>query len=90
MVFMITTMYFWKISKDWAPYFCIVFVFNIIALIGSLYLPESPRMLLELGKEDEAIEILERIASFNGKKLKLANSSVNMSSAILETTVDRS
>ena len=46
MVFIITTMYFWKISKDWAPYFCIVFVFNFIAIIGSLYLPESPRMLL--------------------------------------------
>jgi len=49
MLFMITTVYFWKISIDWAPYFCICLVINLIGVIGSLYLPESPRMLLELG-----------------------------------------
>ena len=76
-VYKITTVYFWKISKDWAPYFCIVLVLNSIGIIGSLWLPESPRMLLQLGRESEAIAVLERIASFNGYSLTLKNDEIS-------------
>ena len=66
-VYMVTVLYFWKISIEWVPYYSIALVFNGVAFCGSLWLPESPRMLLELGREDEAIANLERMANFNGK-----------------------
>ena len=77
LVYLITTVYFWKISKDWAPYFCINLVLNLIGIVGSLWLPESPRMLLQLGRESEAITVLDRIASFNGYKLTLKNGEIS-------------
>ena len=95
LVFVITTIYFWKISNDWMPYFCIVIFVNLIVLIGCFFLPESPRMLLELGREDEAITILEQIASFNGRDLTLKNVDtssmmINSMETSLNATVNRS
>ena len=92
---MITTLYFWKVSVDWVPYFCIVLGFNIVTLLGSLWLPESPRMLLDLGREDEAIENLERIASFNGRPLSLKNAEnssmmINSMETSMNSTMNRS
>ena len=55
LVFMITTLYFWKVDRDWSNYFFFVFGANIIGLIGTFFLPESPLILHNLGKEDEAI-----------------------------------
>ena len=62
MVYMFITLYFWKIDRDWSNFFLIVFGANIISMIGTTFLPESPRMLVNLGKESEAIESLEQIA----------------------------
>ena len=72
-VYMITTLYFWKIDREWSKYFLLVFGANIISLIGSSFLPESPRMLVDLGKEDEAIESLEQIARCNGNLVRLGD-----------------
>ena len=58
-VYIITVVYFWKISNDWSNYFLFVFVANLISLIGTLFLPESPRMLADLGKKEEIVKSLE-------------------------------
>ena len=74
----------------------VVLCANAAGLLGLLVLPESPRMLLALGREDEAVEVLRMIARFNGKNLKLpgeeASSSmlINSFETSLNTTVDRS
>ena len=54
-VLMIATLYFWKVDRDWSNYFYFVFGANIISLIGAYFLPESPRILYNHGKEKEAI-----------------------------------
>ena len=58
-VFFLTTLYFWKLSNDWTGYFVIVLAFNAISLIGVILMPDSPRLLLALGKEAEAVTSLE-------------------------------
>lgn len=49
-LFIFTTIYFWKVSIDWSYYFILVLVLNSIGFVGVCILPESPRMLLSLGK----------------------------------------
>ena len=85
-VYMITTLYFWKIDRDWSNYYLFVFGANIICLIGTSFLPESPRMLVNLGKESEAIESLERIACCNGSLIKLGglNTSIGSEKLLIE------
>ena len=72
-IFSLMTLYFWKIGSDWDSYFYSVIICNSLALLGTLYLPESPRMLIALGKEAEAIESLQKIARCNGYKLCLGD-----------------
>mmetsp|Transcript_1426 Transcript_1426/g.1946 ORF Transcript_1426/g.1946 Transcript_1426/m.1946 type:complete len:116 (-) Transcript_1426:619-966(-) len=95
-VYMFTTLYFWMISQDWKPYFIVLICTNTVAVLGTLLLPESPRMLLSLGREEEAVVGLQQMARWNGRPLKLDND-VNNSSLLLNsfdttinTTVDRS
>ena len=93
-VFMITTLYFWKISIYWKPYFIVLICINIFAFVGSLILPESPRILVSLGKNDEAFESLNVIARVNCKRsnlhegLNTSNSSLLINS--METSMSRS
>ena len=49
-VYMFTTLYFWKMSSDWQPYFIVLLCINAIAVLGCMVLPESPRILFALGK----------------------------------------
>ena len=65
LVYMVTTLYFWKVDNDWSKYFYFVFGANIISLVGTFFLPESPRMLHELGREDEANQVLDQISRCN-------------------------
>ena len=62
-------LYFWKISRNYAPIFYIGYSICILSIICSLILPESPRLLVELGKLDEAKRSFNRMAKLNGKKL---------------------
>ena len=80
MVYMITTLYFWKIDRDWSNYFFFAFGANIISLVGTAFLPESPRMLVNIGKETEAIESLEQIARCNGNLIKLGGLNTSIGS----------
>ena len=96
LLYMFTTLYFWKIDTSWRPYFFIQLCINAAALLGCFVLPESPRILLALGQEEKAIESLQMIAKFNGKELKLDIDPIeqplllNQSKASLNATVDRS
>ena len=65
LVYVITTLYFWKINHEWQKYFSFVLCANLIGLIGAVWLPESPRMLQALGRENEAMDSLNRIAKIN-------------------------
>ena len=48
------TVYFWFISKDWIYFTSIGFVFQTFNIITVWFLPESPRLLIELKRFDEA------------------------------------
>ena len=63
--YMITVVYFWKISINWFYYFFFTIGANLIGLIGVYFIPESPRMLLNVGRNEEAMESLNEIAKFN-------------------------
>ena len=71
-IYLVTTLYFWKIDQDWFKFFYIVLGHNFIGLIGALWLPESPRMLHARGCENEAMKILNQIAKINKMKLPFA------------------
>ncbi|TNV73193.1 hypothetical protein FGO68_gene463 [Halteria grandinella] len=48
-------LYFWKISKEWTT-FVIIFgeCVGVLVIIGTLFLPESPKFLLTMKRYDEA------------------------------------
>ena len=68
-IYIIATIYYWKISKQWIWFSLIGFVWNIISAALTFWVPESPRFLLSIGKTDEAKVSLEKIASWNRKEL---------------------
>lgn len=70
--YMVTTLFFWKVNRDWSTYFLIVFAVNVFSLVGTCFLPESPYILHRLRKDGEAMESLQRIAKCNGKHMMLA------------------
>ena len=61
--------YFWKISTNWEPIFYCGYGVCIMSIILGMVLPESPRLLIALGKLEEAEKSFKRIAKLNGKKL---------------------
>merc|ERR1711933_664870 len=69
MVYFIATIYFWKVSKDWYNVVFIGYIMTAIGFLGSLLLPESPRLLVELKRIDEAKLALDTIARWNNKHL---------------------
>ena len=48
------TIYFWFISKDWIYFTMIGFVLQTFNVIAVWFLPESPRLMIELKRFDEA------------------------------------
>lgn len=69
MVYFIATIYFWKVSKDWQYIVLVGYFMTLFAFFGSMLLPESPRLLLELKRNEEAKASLDTIATWNGKHL---------------------
>ena len=63
-------LYFWKISKNWVTLFYCGYFICIMSIVCVMILPESPRLLVELGRLDEAMKSFERIAKLNGKSLQ--------------------
>ena len=62
--------YFWKISKNWVTLLYCGYSICIMSIVCTMILPESPKLLIELGRLDEAKKSLERIAKLNGKALQ--------------------
>ena len=69
MTYFIATVYFWKVSKDWYNIVALGYFMTLFACFGSFLLPESPRLLIELKRIDEAKLNLDTIARWNGKHL---------------------
>ena len=59
--------YFWLVSTNWLGFYMCGYGMSAFALIGTFFLPESPRYMLETGKMSELRQALEQIARWNGK-----------------------
>ena len=68
--YLMATLYFWKVCKDWFYFAAIGWGLNFISAVGSWFLPESPRYLLEKGKIQELEQTMQVIAKVNGKELR--------------------
>ena len=66
---MIGPIYFWKISNNWIGLFLCGYVQQMISVISALFLPESPRFLIEQNRIDEAHKSFKSIAKWNQIKL---------------------
>lgn len=53
------------IYRPWRFYIFCSSTINIAAFVYLLYLPESPKFLLVMGKKDEALDIIKGIYKFN-------------------------
>ena len=67
-IYVLATLYFWKISKHWFYFVFIGYIWNIISVIGMYWLPESPRYLMNIGKYEEAKKVFQYIAKLNRKE----------------------
>lgn len=64
-IFLAATVYFQEISKDWTGLALAGYLMQVTAFLGSALLPESPTLLMELGRHEEAKDSLEQIAQWN-------------------------
>ena len=64
-IYLFGTVYFFKVSKGWLSFTLIGYLMQVVALFGSFHLPESPALLMEAGRHEEAKESLEKIAWWN-------------------------
>ena len=69
LVLLLATLYFWFVNKHWIYFVLIGFVLQIFSVITIQFLPESPRLMVELGRLDEAKASFEKIAKWNGQEL---------------------
>ena len=68
--FLLATIFF-HYNKQWATFFCLTWLFNLISLAAVFFLPESPVFLKTVGRETELVAALEQIARWNCSKLRL-------------------
>ena len=61
--------YFLAISNNWIYFSFVGYGLQILSFVTVLLLPESPRLLIELGRYEEARKSLKIIAMVNGKTL---------------------
>ena len=61
--------YFLAISNNWIYFSFVGYGLQILSFVTVLLLPESPRLLIELGRYEEARKSLKVIAMVNGKTL---------------------
>ncbi|XP_055913306.1 synaptic vesicle glycoprotein 2B-like [Eupeodes corollae] len=57
--------YFDIVYKPWRMYILVIGILGLFCGISLFYLPESPKYLLSIGKEEEVIEILRKMYSLN-------------------------
>ena len=61
-IYLLATVYFNSISKDWTPLGLLGYLMQVIAMLGTFFIPESPALLMETGRTEEAKDSLEWIA----------------------------
>lgn len=64
-IYVVATIYFWKISLHWFWFVLIGFFWQTISVILITWMPESPRYLLSVGKLEEARKAFDNIAWWN-------------------------
>lgn len=69
MIYVAATLYFWQISKNWFPFVCVGFVWQIISCVMLFWMPESPSYLISAGRLEEAHQAFATIARLNRKQL---------------------
>ena len=69
MIYVVGTIYFWKISKHWFWYCLVGYVWQVISVVLLFFMPESPRWLVSVGRLSEAKVAFETIAKWNRTNL---------------------
>ena len=65
LTYIICTVYFWKMGKDWFNFVAVGYTLCILSLIVSFFVPESPRTLFALGRIEEGKKALDFMAKIN-------------------------
>lgn len=65
---LLLTIYYSLVSKESYYIFYACLTLNVVAFIGSFWLPESVKWLVSVNRFREASEALQYIAKFNGKE----------------------
>lgn len=60
------SIYFWGISRNWVGIELFATGITVVAMVGAMILPESPKFLLSKQKWGEARGALTFISKFNG------------------------
>ena len=68
-IYVVATIYFWKISKQWFWYCFIGYVWQLTSLVCLFWMPESPRYLIKRGRTDEARKAFMQIARTNRREI---------------------
>ena len=69
-IYLLATIYFWVISKDWFYFASIGYALNLFCAAGAWFMPESPRYLLSKGRIDELKQTMQVIATVNQRPLR--------------------
>lgn len=64
-IYVLGTLYFWKISTHWIYFTSIGFVWCVISAVLMIWVPESPRFLVNAGNLKAASKSLQFIAKLN-------------------------
>lgn len=68
-IYLLATLYFWKVSKHWFWFSLVGYIWNIISAVFMIWMPESPRYLVNSGQLQKAAEAFRIVAWFNKKEL---------------------
>jgi hypothetical protein len=60
-----STFYFYYISRYWLWFQIFGWTINLIAVVGVIFMPESPKYLLTTKKYSECRKVLNMISKFN-------------------------
>ena len=58
-IYFFSTIYFWRISKNWLYIVTVGYGFQIVGLVTLFFLPESPRVLAQLNRLTKCKSSLE-------------------------------
>lgn len=56
---------FGMVYRPWRLFILSSSCINLVAFIGLLFMPESPKFMLAMGKEADALEIIKNVYHFN-------------------------